>query len=60
LDYLDREENDNLVEKVLKMVYYFYDNVSGEGKLCALQFIKEVMELGRVRIFMVLEKLMKK
>lgn len=53
---LNQESNPSIVEKSMQMVCYFVEHAQAEGKVCGLQFLKEVMELGKVRVFLVIEK----
>lgn len=40
-----------VLEKAVKMMCCFIEHAEAEGKVCGLQFLKEMMDLGRVRIF---------
>ena len=40
----------------MQLVCYFIEHANPEGKVCGMQFLKEIMELGKLKVFLVVEK----
>ena len=49
-------EEDSTLQRTTKKIIIFFGHAEGEGKVCTLQFIKELVQLGHLKVFLEIQK----